>query len=1015
MINTSDLQALIDKIEGGTQGVDLVKIGQSFVQQAPPRSVRRFRVALDIEGCLDRFYGGYYSDWACGGQFNRCFQFVQLLAAAFQSAQMDVVIFFDGTLKENKKLQLERNDFRQRTVSVLKHIRMIGTPPPKIWWLPPSGLRTCLRNALRSVNIPVVQTIHDHTMEVIDYYHEHKLNAIIGLHPDYIIFNVSRYFSSHDIRLSYKGALETKEYVVSAVLNHLQLVPEQVAIVAVLLGGYILVDEPTLKKIYQKLDIEYNQDFEARIRQLANLIRPIPVGSSAETIIKQLNLTDFSEILKESIEYYQRKGIFGGKRYLGSSKKKPITEIIKNIDVIQDSSPIAPMASETNENDEIANKILKDVNNLVNETDPIPTTSQQEVVRKCIKFVYSLPAEVLRTSYQRHQRGSMDPRIYILLTKKEILLPQVLEDEQYREMPAVHAFYRPARQMIYAILFNLYHQKYMCSKTKDNLPMPEVIIQEWVWSPQNEYKKAEEVHAIQLPWAVPTIQRLWFGTTFEDKHRRMRAFLTVMRSDTPLMLNRTYVPQHLLVLACVLRYIATSPDRNILTRHELDAFIVTAFSPQLTNVEYTQEMVLPGVYLRGVYLATLLMQGVETAQLANDACGVPLPWNLTNPWLFFDGKLFHLKVRMAVSLQNLRELCDDQMDVVMNVERFRKAVLEDIENLVPFNDPIHQRQVYSTNYALYGANSKNITLPSPLHGNYAYNAMQQQMYYTQNMSQYSQRQPGLKTQIQALKNAPRGVSGTSGVIGYQKNNGYQLKVGGVVVGSWATNRSQASRNLANRPVAAGMQIRYPINQRSQRGANNNNRYRVGAGTGGIMTNRFANKQKKVKSVRNKDNNKKNAKEEEAEKEDDADESQEKAEETSDKKSLSKEATVKSEESNENGNREEERKQKESELENGTDNIGDGKSVKVEDSPLSVEDNRNGTDGEQCDKKSSDDATNANSTAIIPDVLSNDDDAVTQQQNNNKNGKNNKKNKKKGKAEVANDEQVNSSPADALKA
>jgi hypothetical protein len=38
----------------------------------------------------------------------------------------------------------------------------------------------------------------------------------------------------------------------------------------------------------------------------------------------------------------------------------------------------------------------------------------------------------------------------------------------------------------------------------------------------------------------------------------------------------------------------------------------------LVNVDYTQEMVLPGVYLRGVFLATLLMQGVETAQLAND-------------------------------------------------------------------------------------------------------------------------------------------------------------------------------------------------------------------------------------------------------------------------------------------------------------------------------------------------------------------------------------------------------------
>lgn len=521
-------------------------------------------------------------------------------------------------------------------------------------------------------------------MEVIDYYHEHKLNAIIGIHPDYIVCNISRYFSSHDMRLSYKGALETKEFMVGQVLTNLQVSQEQMAIIAVLLGGYILIDETAMKQIYQKLDIEYNQDFEARIRQLANLIRPLPANSNAEVIVKHLNLMDFHDVLKESIEYYQRKGIFGGKRYLGS-KKKPITEIIKNIDVIQDTSPIVPLASETSENDEIANKILKDVNNLVNDNEPSTsqTSPTQEIIRKCVKFVYSLPAEVLRTSYQRHQRGSMDPKIYILLTKKEILLPQVLEDEQYREMLAINVFYRPARQMIYAVLFNLYHQKYMCSKTKDNLPTPEVIISEWIWSPQNEYKKPDEVYATQLPWAVPTIQRLWFGTTFDDKHRRMRAFLTVMRSDTSMMLNRNYVPQHLLVLACVLRYVVTCPDRNILTRHELDAFLVTAFSPQLGNVEYTQEMVLPGVYLRGVFLATLFMQGVETAQMANDACGVPLPWNLTNPWLFFDGKLFHLKLRMSVCLQNLRELCDDQLELVMKIERFRKAILEDVENLVP--------------------------------------------------------------------------------------------------------------------------------------------------------------------------------------------------------------------------------------------------------------------------------------------------------------------------------------------
>lgn len=122
--------------------------------------------------------------------------------------------------------------------------------------------------------------------------------------------------------------------------------------------------------------------------------------------------------------------------------------------------------------------------------------------------------------------------------------------------------------MIYATLFNLYHQKYLCSKNvvpssndkKQNKNsnkiknfIPDVKIEEWIWRPQNEYKNSEVVYAVALPWAVPTVQRLWFGTGAEDKQRRMKAFLTIMRSDSPLMLNRGYVPQHMLVMACVLR------------------------------------------------------------------------------------------------------------------------------------------------------------------------------------------------------------------------------------------------------------------------------------------------------------------------------------------------------------------------------------------------------------------------------------------------------------------------------
>ena len=52
------------------------------------------------------------------------------------------------------------------------------------------------------------------------------------------------------------------------------------------------------------------------------------------------------------------------------------------------------------------------------------------------------------------------------------------------------------------------------------------------------------------------------------------------------------------------------------------------------------------------------MRGVEAAEFANDACGSPVPWELVCPWNFFDGKLFHSKLLLAISDASLIELCD---------------------------------------------------------------------------------------------------------------------------------------------------------------------------------------------------------------------------------------------------------------------------------------------------------------------------------------------------------------------
>lgn len=150
----------------------------------------------------------------------------------------------------------------------------------------------------------VVQTVYDHTMEVIEYFNEYKLDGILGLNADYVIANTSKYYSSHDLRLSYKGALETKEYLVSKLLSNLSLTPDHLPYMAVFLSGYILIDDAMIKAMYKKINIDITIDFEARIRKLAEIIRNSPTNDIDE-FIRHLGLEEWAKELKESVEYFK--------------------------------------------------------------------------------------------------------------------------------------------------------------------------------------------------------------------------------------------------------------------------------------------------------------------------------------------------------------------------------------------------------------------------------------------------------------------------------------------------------------------------------------------------------------------------------------------------------------------------------------------------------------------------------------------------------------------------------------
>ncbi|XP_060800922.1 constitutive coactivator of PPAR-gamma-like protein 1 isoform X3 [Amyelois transitella] len=726
-----DLQTFLEN-EG--VGVDLFRIARN--------QAGGFRLVLDAEGCLDRLYGGYFSDWACGGQWARCVQFLTTLAQALAEHQVALCVCFNGAhptppATPQHWMQTQAT-YRQRVNSVLRHIVTKGTPPPKVWWVPPTGLHSCLRTALRYLNIPIMVSTDDHCQEVVGLCREKTYAGLVGCSAEYLVFQPPRYFSSSQLKLTYRSSLETKEYMVHELPRVLDVQQDRLCLMAALLGGTIL-SEQSLTDFYKRLGITQKKQQvppETLVKSVCQFVRDLPssdIDVACTEIFGDLNDLRAAK-LKQAVQYYLNGTKDGFLKYRTASGRRPKTKKNQKPEFSPQSTSTdldtSKLATETSEYEQkgledyklatvnasmnadfhteehgnglqhgIAALSLEsgDASSSTTQAKPADRVDKQPATKEARQAVSkslsaddncpAAPAEVLRTCAERHARGLMHPGMLSILTHRQVTLPVLMEDDNHREIPSIHHFFRPIRQNVYAILYNMHHHRFMAQKAKEegtastagaNERACTVQVSEWIYSRVNPGKSPEMVPGVVLDWPVPTVQRLWFGTAQDDKCRRMRAFLSCMRSDTPLMLNISYVPQHLLILATVLRFIMTS-QLQILRRQELDAFLATAFSNDLMNALHLQEMTVNGISSRGVQLGALVMAGAEAALLANDACGAPVPWLVAAPWLYFDGKLLQRNLHRANHCKHLAQLCDNNLDTVVKVERMRKAILEGLE------------------------------------------------------------------------------------------------------------------------------------------------------------------------------------------------------------------------------------------------------------------------------------------------------------------------------------------------
>lgn len=191
------------------------------------------------------------------------------------------------------------------------------------------------------------------------------------------------------------------------------------------------------------------------------------------------------------------------------------------------------------------------------------------------------------------------------------------------------------------------------------------------------------------------------------------------------------------------------------------------------------------------------MCGVETAMLVNDACGAPIPWLMSCPWMYFDGRLFQYHLARASTANKLEDLCENHFSLTIKVEKMRQAILEGLgerfQSITPFQPPFLGIILFikifflSINYVLYYIDTmftqRGVLAPPQMMGTsmpHANIPFQQQ----QRLNRLVNQNPNRFRDVQQNNRQRNAIK--------QQSSGGQLEVAGAVVSIWGANYSMAA-------------------------------------------------------------------------------------------------------------------------------------------------------------------------------------------------------------------------------
>nr|XP_030139108.1 constitutive coactivator of PPAR-gamma-like protein 1 isoform X1 [Taeniopygia guttata] len=291
--------------------VELQKLARGSLvgggRQRPPQTP--LRLLIDADNCLHRLYGGFYTDWVSGGQWNHMLGYLAALAKACFNGNIELFVFFNGALEKarlHEWVKRQGNE-RQTAQQIVSHVQNKGTPPPKVWFLPPVCMAHCIRLALIRFHIKVAQSIEDHHQEVIAFCREKGFHGLVAYDSDYALCNIPYYFSAHALKLSRNGkSLTTSQYLMHEVAKQLDLNPNRFPIFAALLGNHILPDEDLASFHWSLLGPEHPlASLKVRAHQLVLPPCDVVIKAVADYVRNIQDTADLDAIAKDVFQHSQ--------------------------------------------------------------------------------------------------------------------------------------------------------------------------------------------------------------------------------------------------------------------------------------------------------------------------------------------------------------------------------------------------------------------------------------------------------------------------------------------------------------------------------------------------------------------------------------------------------------------------------------------------------------------------------------------------------------------------------------